>query len=319
MLSKKGTSLTEEKKTAAIELMYSMSWRKLAKHLSVPKSTLSDFLRPIKNKEKATQEEQANILFIDIENAPSVVLSFPRWKANISPEAVLQEPFLLTTAWCWNGDTKNVESIALTDYNSFDEDNTNDYYIVKHLWKLLDKADIIVAHNASFDDGNINQRFAYWDLPPPSPYKVICTLKALKKHFKLPANSLNAATKYFELERKLSNEGIRLWRRCLEGEREAFEEMRTYNIGDIPTLVDLYYKVRPFMKNHPSLALYSPSENMRCNTCGGTDLYKEEGKYAYTALSKFEVFRCSSCGSVKRTRKNVRTKEQMTNTLANAI
>lgn len=298
-----------------------LSSRKIAKKVfgkDTSKSTVNDILK--REREAEADTSFPKILFIDVENQGSLNISFPRFKAFISPQAVLKEPYLLTYAcnWAHEGE-QDIECVGLDDLPAFEEDSSNDIMLVERLWELLDEADIIVAHNAGFDEGVINARFAYYGFPPPSPYKVVCTLKALKKHFKLPANSLDASTKYFELERKLSNEGIGLWVDCYLGKEEAFEEMKEYNRGDIPTLRQLYFKILPFIKNHPNLGLYYNDDKLRCNNCGSESMVEEVDKKAYTNLSSFSVYRCSNCGSVKRDRKNTRSKDQMSNTLMNIV
>lgn len=290
-----------------------LSNRKIAKILigrDSAQSTIFDILaRGFKEK------PQLKMLFLDVEVSASVVLSFPRFKSNISPDAVIKEPYMLTYAGCW--EDGKVFSKGLHQTSLFKFDHSNDYELISDLWQLLDEADYVVAHNARFDVGWFNQRCAYWGLCPPSPYKVICTVKALKSAFTLPSNSLSASTNYFELERKLSHEGIGLWKRCMEGDVVAFEEMVKYNKGDIPTLVGIYNKVRPFMKNHPNVAITINDSILRCGTCGSSDLKELKGKKASTNLSSFDTYRCNSCGSVKRSRKNTRSSQQMNNTLMN--
>lgn len=298
------------------------SSRKIAKQVfgkSTSKSTVNDILNRFKE-QGSVQDNFPKILFIDVEVQGTLNISFPRFKAFISPSAVLHEPYLLTFACNWAHEPEeDILVKGLDDYTSlFEDDYRNDVLLVEELWELLDEADVIIAHNAKFDEGQINNRFAYHGLTPPSPYKVICTLKALKQYFKLPSNSLDASTKYFELENKLGNDGIKLWVDCFKGDRDAFLKMKEYNYGGIPTLRQLYYKVLPFIKNHPNLGLYYNDDNLRCGNCGSVDLKTEKG-YAYTNMSKFNVYRCNSCGSVKRNRKNVRSKEQMSKTLMNIV
>lgn len=263
----------------------------------------------------------AKIFLGDVETSPSIAYSFGRFKAFIAPRQVIKEPYLLTFAGKWLHNPA-IFSRKLPDYpEEFARNHQSDRELVKDLWKLLDECDIFIAHNAKFDRGWANQRFAFYGMQPPSSYIVIDTLAALKESFSLPSNALEAACNYFELDsRKLSHEGFGLWRRCVEGEVEAFEEMETYNIGDIPTLEELYLTVRPFMKKHPNVALYHPDQSaLRCVRCGSDDLVEEEGKYATTFLSKFKVYRCQECGSCARDRKNVRDKSEMNKTLANIL
>ncbi|AEZ66330.1 DNA polymerase exonuclease subunit [Pectobacterium phage phiTE] len=263
----------------------------------------------------------AKIFLGDVETSYTISYHFGRFKQFISPKQVIQEPYMLTFAGKWLHNP-SIFSRKLPDYpEEFARDYKSDRKLIEDLRQVLDECDIFVAHNARFDRGWANQRFAYYGMQPPSPYITIDTLAGLKEAFSLPSNSLEAACNYFELDsRKLSNEGASLWRRCMEGDPEAFEEMESYNIGDIPTLEELYLTVRPFMRKHPNIALFHPDQSvMRCVRCGSDDLVEEKGKSAHTFLSKFKVYRCQECGSCARDRQNVREKAAMKKTLANIL
>lgn len=275
-----------------------------------------DFIEQVRSKNVG-----AKIFLGDVETSPSVTMTFGRFKQFIAPKQVVMEPYMLTFAGKWLHNP-TILSRKLPDYpEQFALDHQCDKEMIKDLWDILDECDIFVAHNARFDRGWANQRFAFYGMVPPSPYVVIDTLGALKESFSLPSNALEAACNYFELDsRKRSHEGFSLWRRCVEGDPEAFAEMEEYNIGDIPTLEELYLKVRPWMKKHPNVALYHPDqEEMRCVRCGSANLIKQPGKVATTYLSKFTVYRCGDCGSNARDRKNVREKSAMNKTLANIL
>ncbi|QYC52458.1 DNA polymerase III, epsilon subunit [Salmonella phage SSBI34] len=275
-----------------------------------------EFIESVKQKAAG-----AKVFLGDVETSPSIAYSFGRFKQFIAPKQVIMEPYMLTFAGKWLHNP-SIFSRKLTDYpEEFSRDHRSDRKLVEDLWKILDECDIFIAHNARFDQGWANQRFAFYGMKPPSPYVVIDTLKALKEAFSLPSNALEAACNYFELDsRKLSHEGFNLWRRCVEGDPSAFEEMETYNIGDIPTLEELYLTVRPWMKKHPNISLFHPDQSvMRCVRCGSDQMIEEKGKFATTYLSKFKVYRCQGCGSCARDRKNVREKAAMKKTLANIL
>lgn len=268
----------------------------------------------------AREHAGAKIFLGDVETSVTQGYFFGRFKQFISPKQVEVEPHMLTFAGKWLH-SPTIYSRKLPDYDTFAVDIHDDREMIEDLWQILDECDIFIAHNARFDRGWANQRFAYHGMNPPSPYQVIDTLAGLKEAFSLPSNALEASCNYFELQsRKLTHEGISLWVRCFHGEVEAFEEMETYNIGDIPTLEELYLTVRPFMKRHPNVALYKQdSEELMCVRCASTDLTKEKDKVATTYLSKFNVYRCGCCGSVMRTRVNVRSKKAMFATLSNIM
>ncbi len=301
-------------KQEALELAQTgLSWRKIAKQLGVARSTVSDWLRTqfkhsvkrsVSDSEAFSPVVGAKVLFLDLEVSASIVAAFSMFKHFSTPDHVIQFPYILTYAANWlHNDVNDIECYGLDDFDGFEKDHKNDYELVLRLWKLLDEADIVVGQNlARFDNGWMNQRFAFHNLPAPSPYRIIDTLQGLKKAMALPSNSLAYSTKYFQLGyNKLQHEGITMWIRCMQGDREALQSMKEYNIGDIPTLRELYLKIRAFIPNHPNVALYfGEVEEMRCPVCGGKELTLLEGK-AYTNLSVFDAYRCDDCGSVHRT------------------
>ena len=72
-----------------------------------------------------------------------------------------------------------VLSNKLTSDEAIKED---DKRISEGIWKLVDQADIVIAHNGSqFDVPNLNTRFLLNDLPPPKLYQTIDTLRVAKK------------------------------------------------------------------------------------------------------------------------------------------
>lgn len=315
--------LTEQQKQEIRELVAEgLSSRKIAEQVldrASQKSTINDFLA--REKEGDVAPRGAKVAFIDIEVSASIVAAFNMYRHFSTPDHVMQYPYILTAAWNWLHDDESVvHTEALTNFDRFNEDHTDDMELVKVLWQICDEADILVIHNERFDRGWMNQRFAAHGFPEPSPYRVICTLKALKKNMSLPSNSLNYSTEYFELEHsKLKHEGISLWIECMSGDEDAFERMLTYNKGDIPTLRSLYLKIRPFIQNHPNVALYYGDNAQRCPACGSQDLIPLEGKLARTNLSEFESFRCGGCGKVSRSGRAVNTTDHRKKLLRNVI
>jgi hypothetical protein len=282
------------------------SGRTIAKMLGRGKSQVNEYISSLKRSENdseaLSQPKGAKVLFLDLEVSASIVAAFSMFKHFSSPDHIIQFPYVLTYAANWLHDPEDkIECFGLDDFDTFTKDHRDDFELILRLWNLIDKADIVVAQNAPFDTGWFNQRCAYHNLPEPSPYRVVDTLKGMKKSMSLPSNSLGYTTKYFNLPHtKLHNEGISLWIRCMDGDKEALSLMKSYNIGDIPTLRELYLKIRAFIPNHPNVALYfGESDQMRCPTCGGTHLDLLEGK-AYTNLSVFDAYRCKDCGTVKR-------------------
>lgn len=287
---------------------------------STKKSTVNDLI----SREESTNAIQAiagrdkpNILVIDVETAPEIGYFFRRFKAFIAPEQVIKRGYLLSYSAVGLDDGDEVIGRNLTSYNLFEIDHTDDYELCLELWDLLDEADVVIAHNGQkFDRAYINQRFAYHELPPPSNYVVIDTLRAAKKQFALPSNALKEICMYFETENfKLENEGFPLWKACCEGDENAFQRMQTYNDGDVVSLRDVYRKLLPWIPQHPNVAAYYKDSACRCPRCGSTEVSVVKDKFYNTGVSTFEILRCSSCNGLSRARVNLRTKEKRVNTI----
>jgi len=250
-----------------------------------------------------TEEKKLpKVLLFDIETSPLQAFIFQKsvWKANVGADQVISEWFMLTWSAKWLfGD--EILTDRLTGKEAIKED---DGRIVKSLWKLLDEADIIIAHNGdSFDVPNMNTRFIVHGLPPTSPYQTIDTMLVARKQFGFTHNSLNGLAKIFGFQEKMETT-FELWKRCVAGDDEALAYMQKYNNGDVDTLEDVYLKLRPWIKGHPNLGLYVESDEEVCPNCGSSDIQMIPDKYSYTQVSKFPLFRCK-CGAYGRVRKSI--------------
>lgn len=161
-------------------------------------------------------------------------------------------------------------------------------------------ADGYAMHNCNFDIPKMNARFILHGLNPPTPYRQIDTLTTARKEFGFSSNKLDALAGYFGIEHK-SDTNFNLWVRCLQGEQEALNYMEEYNIKDVVILEEVYKRLRPWMKNHPNLGLYTENEDETCPHCGSTNV-ADTGTFSYTNVSKFSNVRCLDCGGIARRR-----------------
>lgn len=92
------------------------------------------------------------VLVFDIETSPlkAYIFATRLWNTNVSEEQVLSEWFMLCWSAKWLFDDKII-SDRLTSREAKREDDSR---IVKSLWKLLDEADIVIAHNGCFAKGH---------------------------------------------------------------------------------------------------------------------------------------------------------------------
>lgn len=241
------------------------------------------------------------VLLFDIETSPLQAFVFQKsiWKTNVGADQVISEWYMLTWSAKWLFDDTLI-SQRLTGKEARKEDDSR---IVEGLWKLLDEADIVIAHNGDgFDIPNMNTRFVVLGLPPPSPYQTIDTMLVARKQFGFTHNSLNGLAKIFGFEAKMDTD-FELWKRCVAGDEEALEYMQTYNKGDVTLLEKIYLKLRPWIKSHPNIGLFVESGAAICPNCGGDGLTWLPDKFYYTTTSKFPLFICK-CGAYGRSRFN---------------
>jgi len=250
----------------------------------------------------------AKILVLDIETAPNVVYTWGLWDQNVGLNQIISTTFIMCWAAKWVGEKK-------VHYFGGGLCAEEESRLVSPLWVLMDEADIVVAHNGDgFDIKHINAAFLRAGMAPPSPYKSIDTLKVAKNNFRFMSNKLEFLVSHLGLQHKIDTDGFELWTDCLAGDRKAWKKMREYNKNDVVILEQLYLLLRPYMKNHPNLAMYEGDDEMRCGTCGSTNLTNKG--YYYTNLSKFTRHVCNDCGAQKRGRTNLASRD---NLLVNAL
>ena len=289
--------------------MSNISWRTLEKVMRFcnengESATCEKFginiesLHRYQRKARFYETKQPMVLLFDIETTPLSVHTWHTGRQRITPDQIMDEWFLLSYSCKWLFDSK-VYGEVLTPEEIKHKD---DLRITKGLWHFIDKADIVIAHNAKgFDVPKAQTRFMLHKLAPPSPFQIIDTLLVARKNFRLSSNKLDYIGQLTLNKRKLHTE-YALWLRCLEGDKESLEYMLTYNKQDVLLLEEVYTLFRPYISNHPNMAIYMEAHEPTCPNCGSTDI-KECGYYT-TAVNRYLAFRCNSCGAICRSRTN---------------
>ena len=237
------------------------------------------------------------ILLVDIETAPIKSFVWRLWKQSVLPHQVISEWFMLTWAAKWLNHT-DILSNKLTAEEVLTED---DKRITMNLWKLLDEADIIIAHNGNqFDVPKMKSRFIIHGLPPTSFYHTIDTKQVASKEFGFSSNKLDSLAGYFGFKTKDSTT-FELWVNCLKGDEDALQYMETYNRHDVILLEKVYKKLLPYIKNHPNVLLYDEVCPSGCPSCGKGIL--TNNGYYYTTVNKYPLYRCNNCGALARSRR----------------
>ena len=287
----------------------------MAQELGLKESSIRRNVRRINENKKNPQEitkKLPKILLFDIETSPMEVLVWGLYKQRIPHNNIIKEWSVLSWAAKWLFNNEVISEVVTPNEAKARTDKS----VIKGIWNLIEEADIIIAHNAeSFDIRKLNARFSANDLLPPSPYRVIDTLKVSRKNFAFSSHKLDHLTKMLGVRGKIETE-YGLWKRCIgmttdvEGQKKALEEMETYNKSDVFALEDLYVELRPWIKSHPNVGLYADEITECCANCGSSNI-KLCGHY-YTPAGKFEAHRCE-CGAIGRSRYSAIDGEQRKN------
>lgn len=235
------------------------------------------------------------ILHIDIETAPDLIYAFGVYEVNAMD--VARDWYMLGFGYQWNH-LKQIHWVGQPDFPSFKRNRSDDKDVAKAAWKLLDEADIVLAHNGKqFDIKKLNTRFLIHGLPPPSPYQVLDTKLIARRYFGFSSNKLDQLSRQLDGERKLAHTGKDLWLGCMAGNLADWALMEKYCKHDVALLKKKYDRFLPWIENHPDWNIYEGTKDA-CPNCG-RHLLKENG-HRYSQKRRYQQFRCTGCGAYAR-------------------
>ena len=301
-----------------------MSSRAIAKAVlgsKSKKSTVNDYIKRLGLRNTASPKEspsnfseeykKAKILFFDLETRPLLGYVFSLWNNNLGLNQIGEDWCLLSYCAKW---ADSGEVFYKDKRDTFNTEDDKD--LLLDLWKLLDEADFVVGHNIKkFDVKKLNARFILNGLSKPSTYRMIDTLELAKESFAFTSNKLEYLTDKLCNQHKKSTHGkfagFLLWKECLEGNLEAWQEMEDYNIMDVLSNQELYEILAPWSNKHPNLDVYTSSEEVSSE-------WVHIG-YHFTNLGKYNKYRNTITGQQRRGRVNLLSKEKRMSLLANIV
>jgi uncharacterized protein YprB with RNaseH-like and TPR domain len=178
------------------------------------------------------------ILLLDIETTPMQVYAWGLWDQNISIDQIIKSTEMLCFGARWLGTKKVI-------FKSVHHDGKE--AMLKELHKLMEEADVLVGWNsAAFDHKHINREFLEAGMTPPSPTKDLDLMSVAKSNFLFPSNKLDYVAQKLGVGAKVKHSGFKLWIRCMDGDKKAWEEMKKYQVQDVNLLVDLYDILSPW-------------------------------------------------------------------------
>lgn len=234
------------------------------------------------------------ILLLDIETAPNLAYVWGVWKQNISMDKIVAKGHVLCWAAKWYGEPGMYFRSVRTGPKS----------MLRQVHRLLDEADAVVHYNGkNFDIPTLNKEFLTHDMAPPAPYKQIDLLEVVRDRFSFPINKLDYVVQHLGLGRKVRHPGFQMWVDCMSGDDGAWAKMARYNQRDVTILERLYDKLKPWVRNHPNIGAFDPSDIEKCPHCGSVHLQKRG--VAVTRDVQYRRYQCVDCGAWSRGRKAV--------------
>lgn len=234
------------------------------------------------------------ILFLDIETTPNIAYVWGLWNQNVSINQIIDSTEMLCFGARWYGEKK-------VTFKSVHHDGKEE--MLKEVHRLLDEADVLIGWNsAAFDSKHLKRELIEAGMLPPSPYRDLDLMKVVKSQFKFPSNKLDYVAQTLGVGEKVKHSGFDLWIKCMARDEKAWREMKKYQIQDVNLLVDLYEKLKPWIKNHPSTALHNGVPE-GCVVCGSTNLIRRG--VAHTNTASYKRYCCGDCGKWQRSSENL--------------
>lgn len=239
---------------------------------------------------------QPKVILLDIETSPITAATFSLWPDSINHTHILKDWWIITICWKELG-KKTIESVSVLDNKrGFNQDFSDDRYVIETFAKVLRDCDVAIGHNLKkFDLKKFNTRLIWHGLEPvPKPH-VIDTLTDWKKIGSATSNRLDYLGRYFELGGKKATSKD-LWVRAgINGEPDAISEMVRYCKRDVKLLEEFYLLMRPYMQTHPHIgAMMGRDKNRSCPNCGSSKLIVSKTRYSTSGMKRVQC-QCGTC------------------------
>lgn len=234
------------------------------------------------------------VLSLDIETSLMTAYIFETGEQHISHSDIKDDWYILAWGAKWVGDKDS--NLIYRDARK-----GNDKDILKPLWKLVNEADIILTQNGtSFDAKKINARFMLQGFSRPKPYVHFDTYKLTKSVAAFTSHSLEYLTsKFCHKHKKTSHPkypGKKLWIECSRGNKDAWKELKKYNIEDVLSTEELYLAIRSWAPESMPKVFEMTDSSSQCGTCG----YEGQMRLGKPRKAKTYIYQqhsCPKCGS----------------------
>ena len=216
---------------------------------------------------------------LDIETKPMIAYVWERRDINVALNQLKEEWSVL--AWSAKKLGAPAKDIIYYDLRH-KKDYTDDKAILRHIWDILDRADIVITHNGkAFDSKKLNARFILQGMKKPSAYKHFDTWLLASRAAAFTSTKLEYLTSRLNTVYKKSDHGDfpgqSLWTECLKGNIKAWDAMKRYNIRDTLSTEELALKLKEWAPK-----AFPDWDVPKCDGCGKAKKIK---------------IKCHECGS----------------------
>jgi len=222
------------------------------------------------------------ILVIDIETAPAELWGWGMFKQNFGVEQVKAHPYILCVGYKWVGERR---TYCLRGWELGQRE------MLRQTLALLEECDAAVSKNGSrFDIPWIRTELLKYKIGVLPKLTHIDLEKAARAYFRFLSNKLDYIVQYLDIGKKVEHEGFPLWRKVMEGSREARRRMVEYCKGDVVVTEKLYIEMGPHIENHPAIRAVG---SHACVFCHSKKTQKRGPRY--TACFKIQRHQCLDC------------------------
>lgn len=239
------------------------------------------------------RQTEPRILLFDIETAAN---EGKFWRApwQTSIIKITQHTHMISWSAKWLGGKQVTK--ALPDYEGYTPGSRDDSKLVTEIWGLIERADVLVAHNGDkFDIPYTTGRAVINGLHPAKRFKSYDTRKVAKRNFGYTSNKLNDIAQLLGLGTKIPIH-FEVWEGCERGDPKAWATMKRYNAHDTRLLEQVYLRFRAWDASHPNLNLILNRSFEGCPSCGSKETIRKG--FNYTTTGKRQEYKCLNpeCG-----------------------
>src|ERR1017187_3766203 len=225
-------------------------------------------------------------LFWDAEVSPNCVTAWRIGrKITLGYENIVTERAIISIAWKFEGE-KTVHALHW-------DKRQNDCAMLKAFNKVINSCDEAVAHYGDGFDWPWFRARCLINGIRTNPYiKTVDTCKMARKLY-LNSFKLDYLAKILKVGQKLETD-YGLWRKVLDKDPAALEQMVRYNKVDVQILEGVYHKLAEITPAKTHAGVSSGGEKWSCAHCGSKKTHTVKTKTSAAGIKSFQM-QCNSC------------------------